>query len=276
MPSTNLPPYQDKFLHYQKFTRLPVRIMACQLSAPAKRPETQLRYIRGQSGGKLVEGNFPLEQVVIDQLPPGTLVVSCNQYGASEWTVLARIDTLSTDSKPKAYFLKGRPITCPFFWAVLRHHSAPKLSPELIPKPHAWGQFNAADPKAYYYLCDFLELTKDVPDPVSLCEKLVTLQKRSASPSNMFGFHVKPLRGNLPLDTTWNPSWQSFFIQLFRGSLELDQARNRQWSETEQKLIEQTMTHVVPRVLGPLETGGRFVKASHIHGGTQSQPKTHC
>ncbi|KAJ4301290.1 hypothetical protein N0V90_003381 [Kalmusia sp. IMI 367209] len=146
-----------------------------------------------------------------------------------------------------------------------------KVAPDLVPKPHAWGQLKMASPETYYYLCDFVELVKDVPDPILLCEKLVALHRCSASPSKMFGFHIKPLRGNLPLDTTWNPSWKNFFVQLFRGSLASDQAHNGRWSESEQQLAERAMTHVVPQVLGPLEADGRSVKPSLIHGGKYSQ-----
>jgi protein-ribulosamine 3-kinase len=142
-----------------------------------------------------------------------------------------------------------------------------EAAPNLAPKPHAWGQLTVSNPKTYYFLCDFIELKSQKPDPVQLCEKLVALHKSSKSPTDMFGFHIKPLRGNLPLETTWNPSWSDFYVQLFRRTLALDQKVNGTWKDIGQ-LVELAITHVVPQVLGPLEADGRSVKPSLIHGGT--------
>jgi protein-ribulosamine 3-kinase len=74
-----------------------------------------------------------------------------------------------------------------------------KAAPNLVPKLHAWGRLNVSNPNAYCFLCDFIEMTSQNPDPVQLCAKLVELHKSSKSPTNMFGFHVITCRGNLPL-----------------------------------------------------------------------------
>ncbi|KAH6632839.1 Fructosamine kinase-domain-containing protein [Chaetomium tenue] len=222
----------------------------------------------GSSGGKPVEGDFPLDQVVIDEFPPGTVVRSCNRYGASDWTVAARIETILASGEPKSYFLKcaeydqGRAMLEGEFHSMNELY---KVAPNLVPKPHGWGQLTVSNPKTYYYLCDFIEFTGQKPDPFQLCEKLVALHKSSKSPTGMFGFHIKPLRGNLPLETTWNPDWLEFFIQLFRRSLALDQKVNGTWKDIGH-LVELAIKHVVPRVLGPLGADGRSVKPSLIHG----------
>lgn len=142
-----------------------------------------------------------------------------------------------------------------------------KAAPNLVPKPIAWGQLSVPSPPTYYFLCDFVDTTGKDPDPIQLCSKLVALHKSSRSPTNMFGFHLNPLRGNLPLNTTWNTSWQDFFVQLFRGSLLLDERINGAWRNLGQ-LVELVITQVVPQVLGPLVADGRVVKPSLIHGGT--------
>ena len=152
-----------------------------------------------------------------------------------------------------------------------------KAAPTLVPKPHAWGQLNVSNPDTYYFLCDFIEMTSQPPDPVQLCEKLVELHRSSKSPTGKFGFHIVPCRGNLPLQTAWNPSWVDFYIQLLRGSMQLDQEINGTWKNLEQ-LVNRLVTHVVVQVLGPLEADGRSVKPSLIHGGTYfitSQPWSH-
>ncbi|KAK4145229.1 Fructosamine/Ketosamine-3-kinase [Dichotomopilus funicola] len=80
----------------------------------------------------------------------------------------------------------------------------------------------------------------------------------------MFGFHLKPLRGNLSLETTWNASWSDYFVQIFRRSLALDQKVNGTRKDL-RRLVELAITHVVPQVLGPLEADGRPIKPSLIH-----------
>ena len=141
-----------------------------------------------------------------------------------------------------------------------------EVAPTFIPQPLGWGQLTQSDPSTYFYLCDFLELSDERPDPIQLCKKLFALHKSSQSPNNMFGFHIKPMRGNLELETTWESSWMGFFIQLLKSTLSLDQKANGTCSNLEQ-LVAQTITHVVPQVLGPLEANGRSVKPSLIHGG---------
>ncbi|OIW25255.1 hypothetical protein CONLIGDRAFT_718125 [Coniochaeta ligniaria NRRL 30616] len=224
----------------------------------------------GLSNGKIVEGDFPLDQVVIDTFPPGTEVRSCNLYAtSSEWTVIAKIEAkLAEHDETRFYFLKasnhyGRAMLEGEFHSMTELY---KVIPELVPKPHAWGQLSVSHPKTYYFLCDFIDMTNQAPDPVQLCSKLVALHRTSKSPTDMFGFHVTPLRGNLPLQTTWNPSWQDFFVQLLLGTLKLDQKINGTWKDLGQ-LVEWLIAHVVPQVLGPLEADGRTVKPALIHGG---------
>lgn len=101
-----------------------------------------------------------------------------------------------------------------------------KVSETFIPKSYGWGQLSVSEPKTYYYIRDFLDLKNQDPDPVGLCKKLVALHKSSRSPTGMFGFQIKPVRENLPLETAWNQSWPKFFEQLFRGSLALDEKIN--------------------------------------------------
>ncbi|KAF2118073.1 Fructosamine kinase-domain-containing protein [Lophiotrema nucula] len=172
------------------------------------------------------------------KIPPDTIVRSYNRYGTSEWTVVARIETRVASDVPKFFFLKY------------------KVAPSLVPKPYAWGQLTVSSPDTYYLLCDFVETTGLNPDPDQLCAKLVALHKSSKSPTNMFGFHVNPLRGNLPLHATWSATWLDFFIQLFRGTLSLDQKINGERKGLGH-LVERVIAHVVPQVLGPLEADGR-------------------
>ena len=224
---------------------------------------------------KLIEAEFP----------QGTEVHSCNHCGASEWTVSAKIETKLASGESKCYFLKV--LTAPCLTVdhsqlsvrrirtrsnhagrrVPFHERATQSRPRTCSEAACLGQLNVSSPDTYYFLCDFIEMASQPPDPTQLCAKLVELHRSSKSPTNMFGFHVTPCRGNLPLQTSWNLRWADFYIQLLRGSMRLDQQINGTWKNLEQ-LVEQLATHVVPQVLGPLEAEGRTIKPSLIHGGT--------
>ncbi|KAI9369764.1 Fructosamine kinase-domain-containing protein [Aspergillus egyptiacus] len=219
-------------------------------------------------GDRDIEGDFPLDQIVIDQLPPGTQVHSCDRYGASAWTVTARITTTLANGEPKLYFLKcaeedqGRAMLEGEFNSMVELY---KTSPNFVPKPYTWGKLSVSSPDTYYFLCDFIDMINSNPDPIKLCTKLVQLHQASESPTGMFGFHINTCQGNLPQQTAWNPSWVDFYIQLVRGAMALNKEINGNYKNLEE-LVDRLITHVVPQVLGPLETDGRVVKPTLIHG----------
>ncbi|KAJ5834798.1 Fructosamine/Ketosamine-3-kinase [Penicillium robsamsonii] len=221
-----------------------------------------------RSRGQDIEGDFPLDQIVVDHFPPGTQVHSCDRYGASAWTVTARIITTLSNGEPKLYFLKcaekdqGKAMLEGEFNSMVELY---KTSPNFVPEPYAWGKLSVSSPATYYFLCDFIEMDNNDPDPIQLATKLVQLHKASKSPTGMFGFHINTCQGSLPQRTAWNPSWVDFYIQLVRGAMALNTEKNGNWKNLEQ-LVDRLITHVVPQVLGPLEADGRVVKPTLIHG----------
>ena len=139
-----------------------------------------------------------------------------------------------------------------------------KFDPDFVPKPYTWGKLNVSNPATYFFLCDFIEMSSN-PDPVQLCIKIVQLHRASESPNGQFGFHVNTWQGNLPQRTQWNSSWVDYYIQMVRGAMDLNRERNGTWRNLEQ-VVDRPITHVVPQVLRPLETDGRAVKPTLIHG----------
>ena len=140
-----------------------------------------------------------------------------------------------------------------------------KIAPGFVPKPYTWGKLNVSDPDMYYLLMDFIEMTNQNPDPIQLCTKLVGMHQASVSPTGMFGFHVVSCPGKLAQQTTWNPSWVDYYVQLLRGAMRLDTEINGKWKNLTQ-CVDRLISHVVPKVLGPLESNGRTVKPCLIHG----------
>ncbi|KAK5635738.1 hypothetical protein RRF57_011450 [Xylaria bambusicola] len=64
---------------------------------------------------------------------------------------------------------------------------------------------------------------------------------------------------------TWEKSWTAFFIRLLKHVTQLDFEYNGDWEDLE--IVENRLiSDVVPRLLGALETDGRSIKSSLIHG----------
>ncbi len=140
-----------------------------------------------------------------------------------------------------------------------------QTAPHMVPKPHAWGQVKSAASPTYFYLCDYIHLSDALPDPVKLGAMVADLHKRSVSPTGKFGFHITTHDGWLPQEVGWDSSWTSFFSKLLASIWKVDINSNGHWAELD-AAMERTLSHVIPRLLGALESNGRSVKPCLIHG----------
>ena len=140
-----------------------------------------------------------------------------------------------------------------------------KTMPSLVPRPHAWGKFKLQEPDTYFFLCDFIEMRNQLPDPASLCSRLAELHQTSVSPTGNFGFHISTYHGKFPQSIDWDSNWASFFAKLLKDALRLDYQTNGSWPEFE-TVSERILTRVVPRLLGVLQQNGRNIKPCLIHG----------
>ena len=136
--------------------------------------------------------------------------------------------------------------------------------PYLTPAPIAWGSY-AADPDVYFFLCEFVEMNDDLPDVDALAASLAELHMKGISPNGKYGFSVPTLQGTIPQYTEWNDSWEDFFSRSIRLVMENEEKSQGQDPEV-QKLCEAILSKVVPRLLRPLETGGRQIQPRLVHG----------
>jgi protein-ribulosamine 3-kinase len=145
-------------------------------------------------------------------------------------------------------------------------HALYSVAPDMIPKPLGWGTLEA-DPNGHFFLCEFVNLADEIPDPSSICKALADLHRRSIamSPNGMFGFEVTTCNGTFPQDNKWNESWETFFAQQMRGAFEAEQEVHG-ISEDYQRLLPAFFEKVIPRLLRPLETGENSIKPVLIHG----------
>ncbi|KAK2805641.1 hypothetical protein FQN51_009144 [Onygenales sp. PD_10] len=135
---------------------------------------------------------------------------------------------------------------------------------DFAPKPIAWGTFKSR-PDAHYYICKFYELDEGIPEPAEFCARLAELHKLSVSPNGKFGFHVVTYNGNLPQENGYADTWEQFFVNGFEHMLNLNIERGGPWEEME-ALRPPMLSKVIPRLLRPMETGGRSIKPSLVHG----------
>ncbi len=98
------------------------------------------------------------------------------------------------------------------------------VTPEFVPKPIAWGTYTSI-PDTHFFLCEFRDMTDDMPDPPSFAALLSKLHQESESPTGKFGFHVTNYAGNLPQWVAWEDSWEVFFAKSMRQANESERDR---------------------------------------------------
>jgi len=135
--------------------------------------------------------------------------------------------------------------------------------PDFAPQPRGYGE--CRDTNSHFFVCDYLTLDHELPDPVGLGKKLAKLHRVSESPTGKFGFHCTTYDGMLPLNTTWDSNWTSFFTTLMRDVYQLDIKVNGFWQELDD-VMQVTLTKLIPRLLDPLTADGRSIKPCLIHG----------
>lgn len=139
-----------------------------------------------------------------------------------------------------------------------------QVIPDATPNPITWGTY-ASNPKIHFFLCHFINVIDEVPDIQKFTSKVAELHARSSSPNGKYGFQVPTYLGQMPQYNTWTDSWEEFFthsMERLMTSIEKSQGPDQELGD----LFRSTMDKVVPRLLRPLETGGRQIKPVLVHG----------
>lgn len=200
-------------------------------------------------------------------LPAGARVTATEGFNVSYWAKTGRIDTQIPSGPPQSFFIKvvsgavGKAMVVGEFESMSAIHA---VAPEFVPRPVAWGQY-ADVPATYFFLCAYRSMKSDMPDPVQFTALLGKVHHQSESPSGRFGFHVPTYPGNLPQYVEQEDSWEIFFAKSMRQALDLEISRKGS-SEELDGLAEVLFGKVIPRLLRPLESEGRSVRPSLVHG----------
>ncbi|KAL7938000.1 Fructosamine kinase domain-containing protein [Trichoderma chlorosporum] len=209
---------------------------------------------------------------ILAVLPDVSELVECSRMGDgkdSAWARRMSLKVRHTDGSSGWYFVKistnieGKEALKGEYESTLAIHN---VTPDLCPRPIGWGTLKS-DPNSHFYICNFYELTDGMPEPTSFCERLARLHlhSRFLSLNGKFGFHCKTYNGDLPQENVWSDRWESFFADGLRDVLRFRRKRAGRSPKLE-ALENDLFEKVIPRLLRPLESDGREILPSLVHG----------
>ncbi|XXH00574.1 hypothetical protein Hte_006922 [Hypoxylon texense] len=215
-----------------------------------------------------IKGDFPINQAIVKVMPSGTRVVSAESSGVSAWAKIAKVSVLLLDGSPKNYLLKcatgrgSQAVTQGEYYSALTINEALH---GFVPKPVGWGEYYNGESLVFFFLGDFHKMNLSIaPEPASFMSKIAELH-RNTSRNGMFGFHVPTACGKMERTVTWEESWAKSFIRQLKDVIKYDNETNGPWPEYD-AACKQLIDAVIPRLLGALQSDGRKITPSLIHG----------
>ncbi|KAI1084842.1 Fructosamine kinase-domain-containing protein [Whalleya microplaca] len=200
-------------------------------------------------------------------LPDGTEIISIDPHGNSTWSRTAEIQT-ELDGETVSYFIKvnnyrsGEVMyNCEFESLKAIYDAVPGFCPRPIGRGHY-----ANDPSVHFLLSTFVDMLDGEPaDPVLLPQRLAEMHQKALAPDGQYGWHVTMASGQLPVRLSKSLSWEDFFsryLNLLFCAEEIAQgARPREM----ERLVKVLFNRIIPRLLRPLETGGREIVPRLLH-----------
>ncbi|ETS86628.1 hypothetical protein PFICI_00456 [Pestalotiopsis fici W106-1] len=222
---------------------------------------------QGADGLEFGDGNIVIDPQVLQALPERCSVQTTEGHGVSFWANTGRIDAQMEDGSLQSFFIKvisgetGRNMVRSEFESAKAMYA---LQPHLVPRPIAWGTYESIL-DTHFFLSEYRDMVDEMPDPHKFGAHLAALHQDSQSPTGKFGFHVTTYSGNLPQMTDWEESWETFFTKNLKLALELELKAKGPDPEFD-TLLPVLFETVIPRLLRPLESDGRKVKPSLVHG----------
>ncbi|KAI0025980.1 Fructosamine/Ketosamine-3-kinase [Xylariomycetidae sp. FL0641] len=212
--------------------------------------------------------NVVLDENLMAALPEGSQVLRVTPSGASAWVKTLKIDVRLIDGTVKSYFKKGAPGNRGFAMMEGTYESEKLVHvfiPEHVPEPLAWGTYKSM-PDMHFYMCDFVPMSDDLPDPAKFGSTLAQLHLNSMgkSPTGQYGFHTTTHLAFVPNDNSWTSTWTEWFANAM-GRMFREEEKSHGTDEELDHLKKGLLEKVVPRLLRPLETGGRRIQPSLCH-----------
>ncbi|KAK8052076.1 hypothetical protein PG993_003461 [Apiospora rasikravindrae] len=207
-----------------------------------------------------------VDDAVKSMLPPDNKVISITPSGSSYWARTAKIETETPEGEEQSFFIKvqcGDYAQKLFTGEYASMRALREAMPDLTPLPIGTGQYTS-DPDKFFYLCEFRELVEDVPDVEDFSSMIAEMHKRGVSPDGKFGFPVPTYGGRLPMLYPPSDTWEELFTQVMDTTFVVEEESQGVDADM-QALREAIMTKVIPRLLRPMETGGRSLVPRLVH-----------
>ena len=204
---------------------------------------------------------------VAARLPLGSEIQGIFPHGSAYWTRTAAIQTVQADGSPLDFFLKISRTEVGKINLLGEYTTICAISqavPGLTPTPIATGTY-ASDDDVHFYLARFVDMTDDVPEEESLPAKVAAMHLKGISPNGKFGFSVPTCMGGCVGQNDWTSSWEKSFSTMMCTMFEFEQEMHGD-NEDMRRMHQIILDKVIPRLLRPLETGGRDIKPRIVHG----------
>ncbi|PMD62260.1 uncharacterized protein K444DRAFT_610362 [Hyaloscypha bicolor E] len=208
-----------------------------------------------------------VDENVKAKLPRDTVVEDIRPHGASYWTRTAEISTHMADGTPRSYFLKvsqgnnGKGMVTGEFASMTALH---KTLPKFVPEPIGTGTYASA-PDIHFFCCELINMTDEIPEIQAFTSTLAELHTKGLNPDNRYGFHVPTYKGTIPQYTAWHDTWEESYYHSMKWFMQAEE-KSQGVDEEMQELCQGILDKVIPRLLRPLETGGRRIQPRLIHG----------
>ncbi|KAI1073365.1 Fructosamine/Ketosamine-3-kinase [Whalleya microplaca] len=187
---------------------------------------------------------------------------------------VSRVDG-EANCEEEAYFLKivERPELAGMSEAEYEGQKAmAAYIPEHVVAPLAWG-FLERDTSQSFFIARFRRMSAELPlnSNLQFLAIIKELHQSSKSPTGKFGFHITTYYGppphplSHPMINEWTDNWEEYFLRLFRANLKYTQKEIGPDTELNE-IASEFIQKVIPRLLRPLQAGGRHIKPTLCHG----------
>ncbi|KAI1821719.1 Fructosamine kinase-domain-containing protein [Xylaria intraflava] len=209
-----------------------------------------------------------LDDNIMAALPRDCVVMSVEPSGHSSWVATVKIDVKLANEARRTYFKKGASGQVGYNMMKGSFEGEAALHefiPEHVPRPIAYGSYSSR-PDTYFYISEFVDMLDSIPSPRAWAGAIANLHRRSMgrSPTGMFGFQSTTHLANVPVDNTWNSSWEVLWTQQMKSLLHQEEVVRGPDPELT-RLKDTFLTQVIPRYIRPLETEGRSISPCLIH-----------
>ncbi|EJT74841.1 hypothetical protein GGTG_08679 [Gaeumannomyces tritici R3-111a-1] len=208
-----------------------------------------------------------VDDAVQEGLPEGAEVHRIIPHGDSLWGRTAKLETLHPDGRKMLYFLKVHVGAHSHGLMASEYHAMAiihKAIPDLAIRPIAYGTY-VSNPNANFFLSEFRDMREELPDVEEFCEQIALLHKQAVNPDGRFGWEWPVYAGSKPRTYPLSHSWEETFSAGLRATFELEEQTHGPDKDLA-VLRDALFDELIPRLLRPLQSDGRSIQPTLVHG----------